>query len=92
MSTKEIEVIDLTGDTDPKGSVVGEEDSTIRQAESLPVLEEAPTSLTLIEPPQVGNNAYVPLVHSGRHCLTGWLQACLGRQTVFLDDILLQGL
>ena len=50
MSTEEIKVINLTGDTDPEGSVVGEEDSVIRQAESLPVLEEAPTSLTLIEP------------------------------------------
>ena len=50
MSTKEIKVIDLTGDTDPKGSVIGEEGSMIKQAESLPVLEGAPTSLTLIEP------------------------------------------
>ena len=50
MSTREIEVIDLTGDTDPEGSVVGGEDSVIRQAESLPALEEAPTLLTLIEP------------------------------------------
>ena len=49
MSTREIEVINLTGDTDPEGSVVGGEDSTIRQAESLPALEEAPTLLTLIE-------------------------------------------
>ena len=48
-SMKEVEVIDLTGDTDPKGSVAGEESSVIKQTENLPAFEEALTSLTLIE-------------------------------------------